>query len=362
MRLRKLIRKLALSGLVLVAAAIFAGTSYRWYRQHQLAETLVIASDNGIDEQRFVRANGIEQWVTIRGHDRRDPILFFVHGGPAEIVSFVPEATRPYEAAFTVVHWDQRGAGHTYGRNAKPPADLNLAQMTKDGVEIVRWVTRYLGQPKVILVGHSWGSILGEHMVFAAPDLFAAYVGTGQVVSWIPLVKTQYAYSLDRARNEGDSDLVAALTAFGGPPFSDVERYRQFRTLTRKHHARADRDLASRQLTGLLVAPRVAIVDVWNALRGARASMTALTPTLLDTDLEADLGDDVPVPFILIQGDSDRISPTSLAAEYFDRVNAPAKALVRIPGAGHYAFITHANEFRDALVTKVLPMDPRRLP
>jgi pimeloyl-ACP methyl ester carboxylesterase len=356
MRLRSLVKKLALGVLVLVAATVVAGASYRWYRQHQLAQKLVIASDHGIDEQHFVRANGIEQWITIRGIDRRKPILFFVHGGPAEILSFVPEATQPYEADFTVVHWDQRGAGRTYRRNPKPPADLDLAQMTRDGVEVVRWVTQHLGQPKVILVGHSWGSILGEHMVFAAPELFAAYVGTGQVVSWIPLVQAQYAYSLDRARTEGDSDLVGALTAFGGPPFSDVDRYRRFRTLTRRHLAQADLDLGSRQVTGLLTAPRVSILDVWNALQGARASIAALTSTLLGTDLEADLGDEVPIPFIVIQGDNDRISPTSLAAEYFDRVDAPAKALVRIPGAGHYAFITHANEFRDVLMTKVLPL------
>jgi pimeloyl-ACP methyl ester carboxylesterase len=362
MRLRTLVKKLALGVLVLVAAAVVAGASCRWYRQHQLAEKLVIASDLGIDEQHFVRANGIEQWVTIRGIDRRKPILFFVHGGPAEILSFVPEATQPYEADFTVVHWDQRGAGRTYRRNPKPPADLDLAQMTQDGVEIVRWVTRYLGQPKVILVGHSWGSILGEHMVFSAPDLFAAYVGTGQVVSWVPLVKAQYAYSLDRARTDGDSDLVDALTDFGGPPVSDLEKYRQFRALTRPHHARADLDLASKQLTGLLVAPRVSILDIWNALQGARASIAALTPTLLSTDLEADLGDEVPVPFIIVQGDGDRISPTSLAAEYFDRVDAPAKALVQIPGAGHYAFITHANEFCNALMTKVLPLAHGGLP
>jgi pimeloyl-ACP methyl ester carboxylesterase len=356
MRARGLIKKLALTALVLVAAAFIAGTSYRWYRQHQLAAKLVIASPNGIDEQHFVQANGIVHWVTIRGVDRRKPILFFVHGGPAEIVSFVPEVTQPYEAAFTVVHWDQRGAGRTYSRNAKPPADLSLAQMTQDGVEVVRWVTRHLGQSKVILVGHSWGSVLGEHMVFAAPDLFAAYAGTGQVVSWVSQVKAQYAYSLGRAQADGDSDLVAALTDFGGPPFSDIEKYRQFRALTQRHLAPADLDFFSRQVTDILVAPRVSLVDVWNALQGARASMAALTPTLLGIDLEAELGDEFPIPFILIEGDADRITPTSLAVQYFKRVNAPAKALIQIPGAGHYAFITHAKEFRDALETKVLPL------
>jgi pimeloyl-ACP methyl ester carboxylesterase len=355
MRFRKLVKKLALSMLGLLAAVIIAAASYRSYRQHQLAEALVVSSANGIDEQRFVEANGIEHWVTIRGVDRRNPIIFFVHGGPGEVVSFVPSATQAWEQDFTVVHWDQRGAGRTFSRNSRPPADLSLAQMTDDGIEIVQWVAQHLGQPQVILVGHSWGSILGEHMVFARPELFAAYVGTGQFASWPAQVHTQYAYSLARARTDGDSDVLATLTESGEPASSDMEGYRAFRAVTQRYLARADLDFFSRQVPDILVAPRVSLGDLWNALQGVRASIAALTPTLLSADL-TDLGDDFPIPFVVIQGDSDRITPTSLAVEYFNRINSPAKVLVEIPDAGHYAFVTHSNQFRDALVSKVLPL------
>jgi len=361
MRFRKLVKRLALGVVVVVAAGIIAAASYRSYRQHQLADTLVISSPNGINEQHFVEANGVEHWVTIRGVDRRNPVIFFVHGGPAEIVSFVPSATQALERDFTVVHWDQRGAGRTYGRNPKPPADLALAQMTDDGLKIVEWVTRHLAQPQVILVGHSWGSILGEHMVFARPDLFAAYVGTGQFVSWKTQVQAQYAYALVRARTEGDSDVLTALAEFGGPPSTAMEQYQKFRALTFRYHARADLNFFSGQVSGIFTAPGVSLADVWNALQGARASMAALTPTLLSADL-TDLGYDFPVPFVVIQGDSDRITPTSLAVDYFNRINAPAKVLVTIPDAGHYAFVTHANQFRDALVSKVLPLTTRATP
>jgi pimeloyl-ACP methyl ester carboxylesterase len=140
-----------------------------------------------------------------------------------------------------------------------------------------------------------------------------------------------------------------------------MEKYREFRTVMRVYLAQADRDFASRQAPDILLAPGVSLADVWNALQGARASMAALTPTLLSTDLTS-LGDDFPVPFVVIQGDSDRITPTSLAVDYFNRINAPAKALVQIPGAGHYAFVTHANQFRDALVSNVLPLTKRAAP
>jgi pimeloyl-ACP methyl ester carboxylesterase len=233
--------------------------------------------------------------------------------------------------------------------------------MTDDGIKVVEWVTRHLGQPQVILVGHSWGSILGEHMVFARPGLFAAYVGTGQVVGWKAQVEVQYADSLARARADGDSDVLTALTKFGGPPSTDISKYREFRAVTFRDNAPADLEFFSRQASDLLTAPGVSLADVWNALQGARASMAALTPTLLTADL-TELGYDFPVPFVVIQGDSDRITPTSLAVDYVNRINAPAKALVQIPDGGHYAFVTHANQFRDALVSKVLPLTRRAAP
>lgn len=351
--MRKLLTRFVLGLLIVFAVIVLSGIGYRAYRQHELADSLVIGTPNGIDEQRFIEANGIEHWITIRGLDRRNPVLFFVHGGPGEIVSIMPSTTQGWEQDFTVVHWDQRGSGRTYERNAKPPADLTLAQMTGDGVEVVRWLTGYLDQPQVILVGHSWGSLLGLHMVFSEPELFAVYVGTGLFVNWNDQVEAQYAYALARARDEGHSDVLAALD--DGPPPSDMTTYMQFRALTRRYLAQADLDYASRQAAHLLIAPRASISGMLNAAAGARASLEALTPTLLSADL-SELRGDMPVPFVLIQGDGDRITPTPLAVQYFEGLRAPRKALVEIPGAGHYAFATHSNEFGEALVSRMLAL------
>jgi len=351
----KIVRRLALGAFVVAVVTVVLAFSVRAYRQSQLAADLEIDTPNGIDEQQFVQANGIEHWVTIRGTDRRNPIIFFVHGGPGEIVSFVPSATQALERDFTVVHWDQRGAGRTFERNAKPPADLSLAQMRDDGVAIVRWVTQHLDQAQVILLGHSWGSILGLNMVLAQPELFAAYVGTGQFVEWKAQVATQYDDATRRAESMADARVLAELAAFGGPPDSDLGRYQQFRALTTPYLAPSDLAFFSGQLANVWVAPRVTLGGFWNALQGARASVGALASTLITADVTS-LGTQIPVPFVIVQGDSDWITPVSLAVEYFDRVVAPAKALVRIPGAGHYAFTTHQAEFLDALVSEVLPL------
>jgi hypothetical protein len=40
-----------------------------------------IATANGIDEARYVPVGGSEQYISIRGEDRANPVMLFLHGG-----------------------------------------------------------------------------------------------------------------------------------------------------------------------------------------------------------------------------------------------------------------------------------------
>jgi hypothetical protein len=106
------------------------------------AEQYAIASPNGIDEASFVTVGGIEQWITIRGEDRDNPVLLFLHGGPADVTnpwSFAMFA--PWEAHFTVVQWDQRGAGRTLGKSGPSVAStMTLDRMKQDGIELTEYL------------------------------------------------------------------------------------------------------------------------------------------------------------------------------------------------------------------------------
>ena len=116
-----------------------------------------------IHEESFVRIGGIEQWITIRGENRNNPVLLLLHGGPGD-------ATNPWGYAgfrnwlkyFTLVQWDQRGAGRTFGRNGADAAStITIDRMVQDGVELTELLSKRLQKDKIVLVGHSWGSILG---------------------------------------------------------------------------------------------------------------------------------------------------------------------------------------------------------
>lgn len=137
-----------------------------------------------VREQGYVTINGIGQWITITGARCDNPVILFIHGGPGNPLSpFADAIYQGWEQHYTLVQWDQRGAGMTYTQQ-RPTDDvpLSLEQMRDDGIAVTNYVRQRLGQDKVILMGSSWGSILGVYMAKASPELFHAYVGTAQVI------------------------------------------------------------------------------------------------------------------------------------------------------------------------------------
>src|SRR5262249_21835762 len=119
---------LAVGTVVLVLAAGALG--YRAWRQHENALALAIDPKTGVEEAMFVTLGGVPQWIQIRGEDRGNPVLLFVHGGPGSPVSPVSSLLRPWEKYFTVVMWDQRDAGKTFVRNGAV-REMSLPRVTQ---------------------------------------------------------------------------------------------------------------------------------------------------------------------------------------------------------------------------------------
>jgi hypothetical protein len=143
------------------------------------AQQYAMSSAKGIDEGSYVTIGGIEQWVTIRGWDRDNPVLLFLHGGPGDVTNpWTFALFAPWERHFTVVQWDQRGAGRTLRKTGPTVAPtITVERMVQDGIELSEYLRKHLSKEKIIIVGHSFGTILGLAMVRARTELFYAYVG-----------------------------------------------------------------------------------------------------------------------------------------------------------------------------------------
>ncbi|MFZ1989109.1 MAG: alpha/beta fold hydrolase, partial [Alphaproteobacteria bacterium] len=185
-----------------------------------------MAQPQSIDEGLFVPINGEEQWITIRGHDLKNPVLLFLHGGPGFPTSGQAPLFFDWEKDFTIVQWDQPGGGATYAKNmAKGEGPLTRTRYTKDGIAVAEFVRDHLHTDKMVLMGISWGTELGLRMIHERPELFSAYVGTAQVVDSPRGNKLGYELALKAARERGDKTAIAELEKAGPPPYKKFEDF-----------------------------------------------------------------------------------------------------------------------------------------
>ena len=348
---------LTLLGIVLVLAG--TGIAYRAYEHHRIAKATVIDAAKGIDEGRFVRIGGIDQWITFRGRDRENPALLLLHGGPGVAISPYPrDVIFSWTKDFTLVQWDQRGAGKTFGRSGPLAPDVTIEQMVADGLEVAEFVRRKLHKQKIVLLGLSWGTILGIHMVKARPDLFYAYVGTGQMVNEQEGEAMAYSQVLDKARARSDRNAVKELEAIGRPPYDSQEKLGVQRKWGRAYEPGAPSNW--RLIWTILFESPASFRDVKDYTAGVVDSQNHFFGQNMSGPLNAvdlrTLGLNFGVPIFVFQGAEDDVAPVRLAQAYVNSMVAPQKQFVAITGAGHTALNTKSDEFLTLMDRLVRPL------
>src|SRR5262245_42463321 len=298
-----------------------------------------------IEEASFITIGGIEQWVTIRGDDRRHPVLLLLHGGPGDVQSPFVSTYAPYEKDFVLVQWDQRGAGRTFAKNGA--AGVTREQLIADGIDLAEQLRKRFPRAPLILFGHSWGTVIATGMAQQRPDLFAAYVGTGQVSSWADTVQFQFDFLRERYEDKGDTAALAALEAIGKPDPKNVSQYFGFSRPLRQNMNASD----TAWLTGLRQTYS-ANGETEETVKAIGDGMSASGSALIGASVAEDLSTTATsfkIPYYVIQGRYDLFTPTPLAEAYFNKVSAPKKRLIIIEDAGHFALATHQAEMTAAL-------------
>jgi pimeloyl-ACP methyl ester carboxylesterase len=317
----------------------------------RIARQYAIDSAKGVGEAMYVHLGGIEQWVTIRGEDRQNPVLLFVHGGLGDVTNpWAFAYFAAWEKRFTVVQWDERGAGRTLRKTGPSVAPtMTLDRMAQDGIELSEFLRKHLGKDKIGLVAHSFGSILGLRMVRARPDLFYVYVGTGQVVDETKNYSVAYAALVEKAQATGNQQAVDELRRAGPPPYANGEGYGILRKWSNRFEG-ADRFLYG-TLGLALVAPGYSVRDLNDSGDGQNLSGERLAPQMRSEAMKQ-LGLEFRVPMFFFQGTEDFTTPSALARQYLGAIKAPLKEFVPIDG-GHFAVFMHSDQFLKDLVARV---------
>jgi proline iminopeptidase len=326
-----------------------------------------IVTPNGVQESFIVTLGGARQYVSVRGADRRNPILLYIHGGPAQVELPISWSfQRPWEDYFTVVEWDQRASGKSMRLN-DPKAiapTLKPDRYRDDAIELIELLRRRYGKPKVFVLGHSWGSAVGLSVAIKRPDLLYAYVGMGQLIDFQQNETRSYATVLEQARRDNNAQAVKELEAIA--PYPGTGDFDVAKTgVERKwsvHYGglAAGRDDGDYYTHMGRLSPEYGADDrtAWDA--GSELSMTTLWPTLARLSFEDvhELG----TPIFLFLGRHDTTTPPEIAADWLQQLKAPQKSLVWFDNSAHLPMIEEPGRTLQALLTRVRPLAGPDLP
>jgi pimeloyl-ACP methyl ester carboxylesterase len=327
-----------------------------------IADARKIVTPNGVERLEKVRIGGIDQWVLIRGTDRRNPVLLYIHGGPGYVS--IPMSwwfDRGWEEYFTIVQWDQRAAGKTHLLTdpATIAPTLTRERMIADAEEMAAWVRRELGKDKIFVLGHSWGSFLGLQLAQHHPEWLYAYIGVGQLIDGPESERRGWRFAMDAARRAGNAEAVRELEAiapYAAPgriiPIKDIYVERKWvgyygGVMAYRRDNSADSALAQ-------LSPDYSDQEIRRIWDGNEFATAYLLPELVALDLT--MTNKLSVPLILFEGRHDRNVNSEVAATWFDTVKAPEKHLIWFERSAHMPMTEEPGKFLLSLVRCARPI------
>lgn len=354
---------LSLAGLARAVEPPPAEPAYAAVRP-MIAEQQRLVAPDAVEVSEAVELGGLKQWITIRGANRANPVLIYVHGGPgaAEMGRSWPYQ-RGWEDFFTVVQWDQRGTGKTlrHGGEAANKAELTRERMARDLLELMAHLRQRLKVQRVVLLGHSWGNVIAMDAAMARPEWVSAYVGVGPLMALKTNERAQYEGLLAEARKRGDTKALAELEAIapypgdGEIPFAKVNVARKW--VQAWGGLAAYRDNANFYFRAARLSPYYEFEDRVAIDQGGQISVPALLPDMRRVDHTRIR--ETRFPVFMFLGRHDLTTPSSVIEPWLAQLKAPAKKLVWFEHSAHLAPHEEPGRFLVELVQHVRPLATR---
>ncbi|MEZ4971851.1 MAG: alpha/beta hydrolase [Cyclobacteriaceae bacterium] len=321
--------------------------------------------ENGIARMEYVTLGGVKQFILIRGKDVNHPVLLILHGGPGspELPMF-REHNSELENHFTVVYWDQRGAGKSVTENVA--GNFTMDQFIEDTHQLTGYLKTIFRKEKVFLLGHSWGSLLGVQTVARYPEDYHAYVGTGQFGNQPKSDSLSYVFALQKAIQLSDTVAMNDLTRIGAYEDENLNRtgfmnwLHTSRVYVSKFGGSTADPKASMKifLRPILNCKEYTITDKYNLIKSNSPSAFANSPfsEMVQTVLKFNLTqvDELQVPVYFLQGRHDKLTNFSVAKEYFDVLKAPRKEFIEFDQSAHFPAFEEPGKFNAVMIDRVL--------
>jgi proline iminopeptidase len=221
--------------------------------------------------------------------------------------------------------------------------------MVSDTVAVTEYLIDRFGVDGVYLVGQSWGSGLGALAAKARPDLYHAFVGVGQMVSWDDTDRMFWEDTLAWAERTGNTGLAERLRSDGPPPYDDIRKYGPITSAEHDWNPYPGFD-PNNEMPAILFVPEYSVIERVNAFRGFFDVATVLYPQLAGLDFRLHIPA-LQVPYYMVLGEHEARGRVVPAEEWLVMLEAPYKEKVVFSGAGHRANFDRPAEFAGLMRT-----------
>jgi pimeloyl-ACP methyl ester carboxylesterase len=315
------------------------------------AYTPSIKGNNSVSELVQINVGGQFQTLSIRGTNKDNPIVLFLHGGPGlPQICYSRKYKSKLEDNFLVVNWDQRGSGKSYSF-FMDKENFTKNQIVEDAKEVIEYLCKTYGKDKLILVGHSWGTELGMDVIKSDSSRISAYVGIGQVVSQKEGESISYEYAIDLAKQNQDSSAVNKLESMKDAPNKDeiqatfvkenvIKKYSPFKN---------DIDVTNEVVKGCLFSPESNGLDAIKYACGNILSAKKLWGTNKEFNLFNEVKK-VDIPVYFCAGRYDYTTPSVLVEKYYEMLQAKQKEFIWFENSAHFPQYTENDKFCDLLL------------
>lgn len=318
--------------------------------------------EGSISEKTFLTVGGVRQGMFIRGKNINNPVLLYIHGGPAFPNYFLIDKHAPgLEDYFTVCYWEQRGGGLSFTPEVTTES-MKFSQFSSDAIEITNYLRERFGKEKIYMLAHSGGTPFAIMAAAKEPKLYHAYMGMAQITKQAESEKIAYRYMIEQYGKEGNMKKVDELKKF---PVTDSAQYIVpfYKSLLRDESMH---DLGIGTMRNMRSVFKDVFIPVWMCRAYTlkekfniwKSKFSFLKKTkLIDELFATDVPSVVPrleIPVYFFSGKYDLTVNHDLCREYLKQLEAPLKGFYTFNESAHSPIYEEPQKLREIIMKDVL--------
>jgi pimeloyl-ACP methyl ester carboxylesterase len=353
----KIVKWITGVSILIFLLAFISLIAYRFYLKHSTK----IETQNGISCLKEITLGNMKQWIFIRGEDINNPVLIFLHGGFGMSMGGI-SVSRKFDSDliknFTIVHWDQRGAGKSYNSDI-PVSSMNFDRLVEDCNELIDYIRERFSAEKIFLVAHSTGTVIGIKTAYKYPEKLYAYVGVGQIINDLEQQRIRYEFILEKSEKSKDIKIHDKIKAIGPPPYTIPQNFIDIENYILKFGGTIHNDVIKQigiLMFSFLTSPEYSLSEGFKTLsmEGMQFTMNSMWEEAMSINLTKEI-QSIQIPVYFFEGKFDMNVPSVYVQNFYNSLDIDKeKNLIIFENSAHFPMIEEKERYEELLVNMVL--------